>query len=195
MKKVILPFVLLSLISVGAMAQVQAALGLKAGANLSKFDKPDTKNLTSFHVGAFGLIKLTKFGIQPEMLFSQQGASYKDVNLKTVDLKTSYVNVPVMLKLYLAAGLNLQMGPQFGFLTAAKIDKTNVKSNLESSDVSANFGAGWDLPFGVTVDARFNLGLSKVDFSKVPNIPTSLDELKSRVIQVSVGYKFVKMGK
>jgi Outer membrane protein beta-barrel domain len=173
---------LAAFVSLGSMAQVQVALGLKAGANLSKFDDPDTKNLTSFHVGAFGLFKLTKIGIQPEVLFSQQGATIKDVNLNNIDLKTSYVNIPVMLKLYLVAGI--------GFLTAAKLDKTDIKSSLKSSDISANFGLGWDLPFGLMLDARYNLGLSDIS-----DVPTNLDALKSRVIQISLGYKFIKIGK
>jgi hypothetical protein len=189
MKKSVLTAILLSLVCVGVNAQIQVALGLKAGANLSKFDDPDAKNLTGFNGGAFALFKLTKIGIQPEVLFSKQGCTLDLNSLGKFDLKTSYMTIPVMVKLYLVAGLNIQVGPQFGFLTAAEFDKTNIKSDLKSSDLSANFGAGWDLPFGLTVDARYNLGLS--DISDSPN----LDALKSRVIQISLGYKIIKIGK
>ena len=74
------------------------------------------------------------------------------------------------------------------FLNSAKLDGANVKGSLKSSDTSLNFGLGWDLPFGVTLDARYNLGLS--DISDDP----SFDGLKSRVIQLSVGYKILKFG-
>lgn len=167
-----------------AEAQVQVALGLKAGANISKFDVKGSDNLTSFHGGAFALFKFTKIGIQPELLFSQQGTDF-DLG----KLKTSYVTIPVMLKLYLVAGLNLQAGPQFGFLTAADLKGTNVKDAYKASDVSANVGLGWDLPFGLTLDARYNIGLA--DVGDDPSLP----DLKSRVIQVSVGYKIFKLGK
>ncbi len=181
--KRILIVLLLSTVTISSYAQVQVALGLKGGANISKFDDASADNFTSFHGGAFALFKLTKIGIQPELIYSLQGSKFGPD-----DFKTSYVNIPVMLKLYLVAGLNVQAGPQFGFLNSAKLDGANVKSSLKSSDMSINFGLGWDLPFGVTVDARYNLGLS--DISDDP----SLDALKSRVIQLSVGYKILKFG-
>nr|HPI81134.1 porin family protein [Cyclobacteriaceae bacterium] len=106
-------------------------------------------------------------------------------------------NIPVLLKLYLVAGLNIQAGPQFGFLTTSELKQTisgitttqDVKDQLnKKSDTSIAVGAGWDLPFGLTLDARYNFGLS--DF-KLNNGP----DLKNKVLQVSVGYKFIKAGK
>jgi hypothetical protein len=182
MKKLLILCFVVGLVA-EANAQVQVAIGAKAGANISKFDAEGADNLTSFVGGAFALVKLTKIGIQPELLFSQQGASVGDF-----DLKTSYVAIPVMLKLYLAAGLNIQAGPQFGFLTAAELDGVDVKDGFKKSDVSANIGLGWDLPFGLTIDARYNLGLSDVSDG------VSAESLKSRVIQLSVGYKIFKFG-
>jgi hypothetical protein len=108
--------------------------------------------------------------------------------LGNVDFNTSYVTIPVMVKLYLLAGLNIQAGPQFGLLTKAEYDGVDIKDELKGSDISANIGLGWDLPFGLTVDARYNLGLS--DISDNPGF----GELKSRVIQISVGYKIFKFG-
>lgn len=189
MKKFLVLVFVLS--SVGATyAQVQVALGLKAGANISKFDDEAADNLTSFHAGAFGLFKFTKIGIQPEVLFSQQGATFKDAG-EEFDVKTSYMTIPVMLKVYLIGGLNLQAGPQFGFLTKAEFDGDDIKDSLKGSDISANVGLGWDLPFGLTLDARYNIGLS--DISDGDDSFTG--SLKSRVVQVSVGYKILKFGK
>jgi hypothetical protein len=188
MKKIIVLCLLVGS-AVYSMAQVQVALGLKGGVNISKFDASGNDNITSFHGGAFGLIKLTKIGIQPELLFSQQGSKWEHIDFGKQELKTSYVTIPVMVKIYLLAGLNLQLGPQFGFLTAADIDGDDVKSNFKSSDLSANVGLGWDLPFGLTLDARYNFGLQDVNDSP------DYDDLKSRVIQVSLGYKIFKLGK
>lgn len=189
MKKLLVLVLVLS--SVGASyAQVQVALGLKAGANISKFDDGDADNFTSFHAGAFALFKLTKIGIQPEILFSQQGATFKQAS-QDFDLKTSYMAIPVMLKVYLIGGLNLQAGPQFGFLTKAELDGDNVKDSFKNSDISANVGLGWDLPFGLTVDARYNIGLSGVNDGD----DYFTGSVKSRVVQVSLGYKIFKLGK
>jgi hypothetical protein len=181
MKKVLLFFVL-TIASFGVWAQAQVGIGLKAGANLAKLDGyDDADNYTGFHAGAFALVKLSKIGIQPEILFSQQGVKADDG-----DLKLTYVNIPVMLKIYLAAGVNLQVGPQFGFLTNAKHEGDDVKEFYKNSDLSASFGLGWDAPFGLMIDGRYNLGLSKINDGE--------GSLKNQVIQISIGYKLFKLG-
>jgi hypothetical protein len=187
MKKVVIMLVLT--LTVGAAySQAQFAVGLKGGLNYAKLDGQDVKsNRTGFHAGAFTLIKFTKIGIQPEIIFSQQGSKFRDIDK---DGSFDYVNIPVMLKLYTVAGINLQVGPQFGFLTKAEIEgQGSVKEKFKNSDVSLGLGLGWDLPFGLTVDARYNLGLSDIDDDP------AYSTIKNQVVQVSVGYKFIKLGK
>jgi len=202
MKKIILSFALLLVFS-AAFSQVQFALGLKAGPNFSSINTNESagenyKNRTGFHGGAFALIKLTKVGIQPEFIYSKQGAKFT-FNSQNYEANYDYINIPIIVKLYLAAGLNLQLGPQFGFLSAADgkaiktINNTQqaqdiAKSEYKKSDLSAAMGLGWDLPFGLTIDARYNLGLSKIQDN--PN----LDATKNQVFQLSLGYKIFKVG-
>jgi Outer membrane protein beta-barrel domain len=206
MKKLVTLF--LSIILVGvvnvAMSQVQLALGLKGGLNFAKLDVSGTassnyENKTGFHGGGFLLIKLTKIGIQPEILFSKQGSSLKFSGIPTLESNIDYINVPIMLKLYTVAGINIQAGPQFGFVASAKQDVLNattgkittedIKDQLKGYDLSLGLGLGWDAPFGLTFDARYNLGLSKI------NDASGSPESKNQVIQVSVGYKLFKFGK
>jgi hypothetical protein len=194
MKK-ILVVVLLSMATVAAYAQVQVALGLKAGVNLSKLNTDDadanTSNITGFHGGAFGLFKFTSIGIQPELLFSQQGSKVEDVSGDPEDLKMSYMTIPVMLKFYLPGGFNIQAGPQFGFLNSAEFKSDpDIESKLKSSDISANVGLAWDAPFGLVFDARYNIGLQ--DLNDGSNIQGAI---KSGVFQFSLGYKILKLGK
>ena len=186
-------------------AQVQFAVGLKAGPNFSKLDfksnaADNYKSRTGFHGGAFALIKITKFGIQPEILFSKQGSKFT-ANTTNYEANFDYINVPIILKLYLAAGLNIQVGPQFGFLSTSELINTanGVKDPKSAealfskkSDTSIAIGAGWDLPLGITLDARYNIGLSDVTLS--PTSQTPID-IKNKVIQVSIGYKLFKLGK
>jgi hypothetical protein len=198
---------ILTLICVFAYAlangQTQFAVGIKGGPNFANIDVNSSvgdnyKNRTGFHGGAFALIKLTKIGIQPELLFSQQGSTVK-FNSQDLRSNFTYLNIPVMLKLYTVAGINLQVGPQFGFLTTAESeynpidnepqDLADVKNAYKKSDLSAALGIGWDLPFGLTIDARYNLGLSKI------NAGQNSDESKNQVFQVSLGYKLIKLGK
>lgn len=202
MKKILFLICLVAAIGLvnKAQAQAQFALGLKGGLNIAKFDisqgTSNIDNRTGYHGGAFALIKFAKFGIQPEILFSKQGSEFS-IDTDTYEANFDYINIPVLLKLYLVAGLNIQAGPQFGFLTTSEIKSTvggitsteDVKDQLnKKSDTSIAVGAGWDLPFGLTLDARYNIGLSDFKLNSGP-------DLKNKVIQISLGYKFIKLGK
>jgi hypothetical protein len=98
------------------------------------------------------------------------------------------MTIPVMLKFYLPGGFNLQAGPQFGFLNSAEFDGDDVKDSFKSSDITANVGVAWDAPFGLVLDARYNIGLSDVSDD------SSLGELKGNTFQFSLGYKIFKFG-
>lgn len=192
----ILSPVALTFIAGAAFSQVQVAVGIKGGPNFTKLDVNSSvadnyEGRTGFHGGAFALVKLTKFGIQPEVQFSRQGSKFD-----ATSVEFDYVNIPVILKLYTVAGINLQLGPQFGFLnkTAGEILDINgdpidaAKGLFKKSDLSLAMGAGWDLPFGLMVEARYNLGLAAIQ-----NNP-DLDATKNQVFQVSLGYKILKFG-
>jgi hypothetical protein len=211
MKKTILVVCasLLMIASQNAVAQVQLAVGIKGGPNFATINtessaKENYKSRTGFHGGAFVLIKATKIGIQPEVIFSQQGSTVR-INSQDYESNFSYVNIPIIVKLYTVAGINIQAGPQFGFVNSAKAPVLtqsfggadtytiqDVKDRAKSSDVTAALGLGWDLPFGLTIDARYNLGLSKI-YDKAPTNETA--DAKNQVFQFSLGYKLFKVGK
>jgi hypothetical protein len=200
--KVFLVVVSFFLLSFSANAQASVSVGLKAGLNFAKLDGSSAgaayNSRTGYHGGAYLRIKLSKIAVQPEVIFSKQGTtvSYSGKNLEA---NYDYINIPVIVKLYTVAGINLQVGPQFGFLAGAKQDvynsstgsvsTQNVKSQLKGSDISAALGLGWDLPFGLSIDARYNLGLTKI------NNASGSSDAKNQVIQVSVGYRLFKLGK
>ena len=131
--------------------------GIKAGANFSTLtDATGLKNKTGFHGGLFlGLKFNDKIALQPELLYSQQGAEF---DMGKIDL--NYINVPVVVKYYLVQGLNIQMGPQFGFVVDDNI--SNAIFEAEDFDVSGVIGAGYDFPFGIRLDARYNFGFTDV---------------------------------
>ena len=148
---------------------------------------------TGYHAGAFVSIKLTKIAIQPEIIFSQQGSTVK-VNGTSLDANFSYVNIPVILKFYLVGGLNLQVGPQFGFLTSSSGPDPSgsgaiidYKNYLKSSDISVGLGAGFDIS-KFSIDARYNLGVSEI------NDNAALSASKNQVFQLSLGFKLFKFG-
>lgn len=175
MKKTLF-FMLMIAFAITAQSQVEFKLGVKAGINISKVDVKESiigyetvksSELTSGHAGLFARIKvLGKLAVQPEFLYSMQGSvqEFKLGNIYSNEksLKTRYFEVPIMLKFYPLAGLNIQAGPEFGFLSEAKLDGEAVKRNLNKSSVSVNVGLGYDLPFGLGVDARYNIGMTEI---------------------------------
>jgi hypothetical protein len=227
MKKIILTLtVSFAMLAQSAYAQIRFDLGVKGGLNFAGLSNVSTSNLkasyenrTGYHFGAYAMIKITKFAIQPEIIFSRQGQNYTLPN-STSNLTSNfdYINIPVMVKFYVAGGLNLQAGPQFGFLSSATGDVINtvngsissttssadLKTFVKSSDVSLAVGAGWDLPFGLNLTARYNIGLSDINQKTggiIPSVGNSTisslgtSEAKSQVVQISVGYRFIRLGK
>ncbi|MFT6798868.1 MAG: hypothetical protein ACJAWA_000991 [Nonlabens sp.] len=169
--------------------------GVKAGLNLSNFGGDDEvaegfEGLTSFHIGGFAQIGISdKFMIQPELIYSQQGAQdEEDSDLK---LRINYLNLPIMAKYMVADGFSLELGPQVGFAISRKITDGDIDvdadDEIKALDFGVGVGAGYELPSGLMFSVRYNLGLANLleddfggdDFS-----------LNNNVLQVSVGYKF-----
>ncbi len=195
-----------------ANAQMQLAVGLKGGLNFASIDLTKSASVnydgrTGYHFGAYAMFKFTKLAIQPEVVFSKQGQQVT-VNSQKYDENYDYVNIPIMIKFYLAGGFNLQAGPQFGFLSSAKgplqtagnvSSGQDLKNFVNSSDVSIGVGFGWDLPFGLNLGARYNIGLSDINKQTGSTSATSTtslgtNEAKNQVIQISVGYRLFKIG-
>jgi len=171
MKKLFL-LVFTVLLSSSVFAQ-SADFGIKAGANFATLtDATGLDNKTGFVIGVFGGIKFNdKVAIQGDILYSQQGA---DSNIFDLDL--DYVNVPVVLRYFVVQGLNLQAGPQFGFIV------NDGDADAESFDLSGVAGVGYDLPMGIRLAARYNFGLTDV---------VKDSGSKNSVINLSVGYSFL----
>ncbi|MBI3217973.1 MAG: PorT family protein [Bacteroidetes bacterium] len=192
--------VLFVLVGLSAFSQAQVAIGIKGGLNFANIDASSLNaaynSRTGYHGGAFVLVKLGKIGIQPELIYSKQGSTVR-INSTDIESNYDYFNIPIVLKLYTVAGINIQVGPQFGFASGT-IPYTSINGqgqpvtlydNLKGSDISAALGLGWDAPFGLTFDARYNLGLTKINEGLLAK------DVKNQVIQISVGYKLFKFGK
>jgi len=154
--------------------------GVKAGANFSSFsDASNVSNKTGFLGGIFAAVKFgDKLAIQPELLYSQQGAEFD-----TGKIDLNYVNVPVIVKYYLFQGFNLQAGPQFGFVVDDNVSKVfNNVTEAESFDLTGVLGLGYDFAFGLRFDGRFNFGLSDT-FSEGKG--------KNSVFSLALGYSFL----
>ena len=109
--------------------------GAKAGLNISNFggDDANSKSKVGFHIGGF-----MQYGVndalflQPELLLSFEGA--KDKSGDNLSTNITFLNIPVMVGYKIAAvqGLSVEVGPQLGFLLAAKYDGDDAKDLFKS---------------------------------------------------------------
>ncbi|ULQ57916.1 PorT family protein [Flavihumibacter rivuli] len=174
-------------------ANAQVGFGVKAGYNLADFkgrtgDNPGMKS--GFHAGGFVRIPVSgKFSIQPELLYSQQGVNDEvQVNEVTYQqkLKTNYLTLPVLFQYQSPLGINVSTGPQLGYLLSSKLEANkgsmDYKDFLKSTDISWVLGAGYEMRNGLGIGARYCWGLN--------NVSDSYNDLRSRVLQVGLSYKF-----
>jgi hypothetical protein len=157
--------------------------GVKGGLNMSNVSNVEgSSSLLAFHLGGFAEFKVSdKFAVQPELLYSAQGAKFTDGNLNL-----NYINIPVMAKYYVADAFSIEVGPQIGFLMSAKADGIDVKELFNTTDFGLNLGAGYNLNETMSLGLRYNMGLSDVQ----KDLPSGESGSKNSSIQLSFGYKF-----
>ncbi|WP_046758671.1 porin family protein [Kordia jejudonensis] len=164
--------------------------GIKGGYNLAavNFDgDADTGNRSGFHVGVYGESFLNQnIALQVELLYSQQGYEI-ETNSGTFTQKLNYINLPLMLKGYLSDNFFLEVGPQIGVAISHKEEfdsnfdlfDTSEEFDPNSFDYGANFGTGFRTDSGITLSARYHLGLGDIYDDGSP---------KNRVWLFSVGF-------
>ena len=138
--------------------------GVKGGVNVSQLhfsDNTPTNSKAGLHLGVLAHIHLTKtWAIQPELLYSQEGAKNPGV---TYNL--NYLNVPVLLQYMFENGFRLEGGPQVGFLLNAKTKTGNVTvdyKRFKSTAFSIPLGLGYLTSSGLGLDARYVFGISNI---------------------------------
>ncbi len=180
MKKLILIFAFFVFGLTHSNAQM-LKFGVKAGANFASLEGDGVEGLdtyTSFHFGALLELKLFEnFSVQPELLYSSQGAK---VNSDAFDdINFNYITVPVLAKFYLISDkLSVEAGPQFSFLID---DNVGDQFKTESFDFAAVGGLGLNITNNIFAQARYVVALTEASKEA---------EVKNRVIQVSLGYRF-----
>ncbi len=155
--------------------------GFKGGLNFSNINDLkaagqdlDPDGRTGYHIGAVLQLSLMEtFALQPEILYSAQGAD---------DLDVDYINIPILAKLKFAGIASIEAGPQFGFVINDEIEDVlgsiQADAESESFDLGLAVGAGVELG-GFFGQVRYNLGFTDV---------TSAGDGKNSTFQVSVGY-------
>lgn len=163
------------------------SFGVKGGLNVASVsNNDDAKSLIGFHIGGFGEFMLSeKFAIQPEILFSTQGAKI-DNSFGKYDVNLNYINIPVMAKFYVTPAVSVEAGPQIGFLMTSEYNGVDEKDNTNSTDFGIGFGVAYNLTDNMFLGARYTIGLSDIEKDPDPGQDTT----QNGVLQVSFGYKF-----
>jgi len=169
-----------------------AHLGIKGGVNVANLhynDNTTTDGKVGLHVGVLAHIHTSskKWAIQPELLYSLEGANSKIIPQGTTHINLNYLNVPILLQYMFNNGFRLEGGPQIGFLLSAKTKTGDVSVNnkgFQSTAVSIPLGVGYLTSSGFGLDARYAFGLTNINDNK--NGPT----IQSNVFQLGIFYQF-----
>lgn len=174
-------FFLFSLTKVSAQG-----LGIRGGANFSTVtggDIPEVGGITGYYAGVYYQLSLIKdfLYLQPEVQYTGQGFSSSASGTK-VDYTMDYITIPILAKIYVIKIFSFEAGPQFGFNINDSFDSTDLDNySVESFDPAFALGMNINLPFGLSIDARYVQGFTDA-FQNV-------DE-KNQVIQAGLGFKF-----
>ena len=164
--------------------------GFKVGYNLAAVSfngETETAQRHGFHAGVYGESFLSDaVAMQIELLYSQQGYELQDGS-GTFTQKLDYINLPLLLKIYPDNNFFLEAGPQVGFAINHKEEfdsnfglfDTSREFNPNDFDWGLNFGAGFKTNSGVSLSARYHLGLGSVYDEGSP---------KNRVWMFSLGF-------
>lgn len=183
--------ILIVLLTVAVCSNTKAQLvkfGLKAGINYANQTGTaitvnntnyNTDAITSYHAGIVAEIHLLKqLSLQPELIYSTQGATYKNV-VEEFKNELGYISIPILLKINLNSVFSLDLGPQASFLLSEKNNfTTDDASTFEFATVG---GLGIKLSKSIFLQGRYVLGLSTASKDA---------EIKNSVLQISAGINF-----
>jgi hypothetical protein len=178
-------------IATPASAQLPGAtVGLKVGLNVSDLsgDEGGTdlgfSSRTALAIGAAVAINVNPvFAFQPEVLFSQKGATDSDAGVDFA-LEIAYIDVPLLAKFSVPTPSSIRpvflIGPVISFEASCNVsvEGGGVSASdscddalippRKSTDIGILGGAGLEIDVGpviLTFDGRYNLGLVNIDDS------------------------------
>ncbi|WP_165748935.1 porin family protein [Cellulophaga sp. Z1A5H] len=193
MKNLIFAFIFIT-ITTTAFSQVIARPGVRTGANFTNFTNSDSDSKTTLYVGGFLAIKLAHFyTLQPEINYSRQGAKSKFSS--DYDTEIQYIGLAITNKFspFKGMGLYTIIGPGINIKVGDNYD-TNFNDDLEGFDFLIFGGLGYDFPFGLGAEIRYNIGLIDIfgrNINSNNHQDTTFDNLiLNKVFQIGVTYKF-----
>ncbi len=212
-KKLMLLFVALF---IGFQAKAQGISGgIKAGVNYSSVVGDLTDGVQfrlSGHGGIYAVFDIAyNFKFQPELLYSSQGfqfttdllaidsGSNSNPNRTRTNVRLNYLTLPLIAKFRISDTVQLEFGPQFGFLIdQVTIVKTLDGPNDDSADRRTRLAGNFQLDYGGVVGLgihltkdlelypRFYLGLR----DRLNQLP--LQQNVNVAIQLGLAYRIIR---
>ncbi|MBQ8990248.1 MAG: PorT family protein [Prevotella sp.] len=192
------------ILGLAASAQpVQSTITLqpKVGMSIARISGDNVNFKPGFSGGIEAQYQLKSWlGITVGAMYVHQGSRI-DVYWPTVDatpeleVKTECINIPLMARFYVWRGLSLGIGVQPGFMVKGRAkfvgEEDDAKDGLNSLDIAIPASIAYELPFGLTAEARYCGGLGNVfKGSYSTNSSYKLDQNHNQVIEITLGYKF-----
>ncbi|QNR85389.1 PorT family protein [Pedobacter riviphilus] len=185
------------LVGLFASAQVLPSfqLGIKAGANFSKFDSENTfnsNNRAGFYGGLWARVGAAGVYFQPELYVSGKKADLVSESTGEVNkVRFTSLDVPLLVGTKFGAagiGLRLNTGPMFSLIldenqSFSQAAGSVFRADFKNQALAWQFGAGLDLK-KLSFDARYELGLSKINKSGYPGT-------KLNLFTVGLGYRIL----
>lgn len=211
MKKIIFSLTICLLIAAVSYAQNDISYGIKGGLNYSNlvYEFEDSNNdfldfyaKVGFYAGGFINISLSdKFSLQPELLYSSQGAKldidYSQVlifdqndptfleNEEDVNVKQSKLLLPILLQYKIGSDFSLFLGPQITYTLNFETEVDNSGDELEVSRFQD------DDKIGIDVSARLGYKVSEnmmIELGYFRGL-TNQNSVKSSVFQLGLAHK------
>ncbi len=184
------------LVGLFASAQVLPSfqLGIKAGANFSKFDSENTfnsENRAGFYGGLWARLGAGGIYFQPELYVSGKKTSLVSNTGEVNKVTFTSLDVPLLVGTKFGAagvGLRLNTGPMFSLIldenqSFSQAAGSVFRADFKNQAVAWQFGAGLDLK-KLSFDARYELGLSKINKAGYPGT-------KLNLFTVGLGYRIL----
>jgi len=210
MKKIIFSLTICLLIAAVSYAQNDISYGIKGGLNYSNlvYEFEDSNNdfldfnaKVGFYAGGFINISLSdKFALQPELLYSSQGAKldidYSQVlifdqndptfleNEEDVNVKQSKLLLPILLQYKIGSDFSLFLGPQITYTL-------NFETEVDSGDELVVSRFQDDDKIGIDVSARLGYKVSEnmmIELGYFRGL-TNQNSVKSSVFQLGLAHK------
>jgi hypothetical protein len=182
-----------------SFSQSKTTFGIKGGANVSNISSAGLDSKTNGYFGAFFNVHVSDvYEFQPELVYSNQGGTYKFNNDQSIYVE--YISIGVANKFFVdgSNGFHIIIVPTLDFDiddTLIGLINRNGDYGNDATFIDLTIGAGFGYEFsnGLTIEARYKRGLIDVYSGEFHDFESERYENEvqlNSVFQIGIVYKF-----